>query len=241
MHVDICLPAYNEEKILRKNCLRLFEYCRQQHVDFSWNIVVLVNGSTDNSAAIAKELSTQYSEIKTEISITPGRGRALRAYWLKSPADIVSYMDADLSVELDGLSNLLAPLLSDAADLAFGSRLREGAEVKRSLGREIISRTYNWLAHAIVPHPYRDLQCGFKAVRREAFAALSPLITSNGWFFDTELIIWADRRGYRLSEVPVNWQQARFGPRPSTVRLFGDTVMFLKELFGLRKKLKHWR
>ena len=116
-----------------------------------------------------------------------------------------AYMDVDLSTDLNALLPLLAPLLSGHSDVAIGTRLARGARVIRGPRREIISRCYNLLLHATLGTGFSDAQCGFKAIRADAARALLPLTTDTGWFFDTELLVLAERAGLRIHEVPVDW------------------------------------
>src|SRR5204863_1222385 len=134
-----------------------------------------------------------------------GRGRALRAAWSASTAEVVAYMDVDLSTDLDALLPLVAPLVSGHSDVAIGTRLAPGAEVVRGPKREAISRAYNLLLKAALGAGFSDAQCGFKAVRADVARELLPLIEDDGWFFDTELLVLAERNGLRIHEVPVDW------------------------------------
>ncbi len=135
----------------------------------------------------------------------PGRGRALRAIWAASDADVLAYMDVDLSTDLNALLPLVAPLLSGHSDIAIGTRLARGSRVIRGPRREVISRSYNLLLRASLGAEFTDAQCGFKAIRRDQARALLPLTEDTGWFFDTELLVLAERAGLRIHEVPVDW------------------------------------
>ena len=135
----------------------------------------------------------------------PGRGRALRAIWSQSEADVLAYMDVDLSTDLNALLPLVAPLLSGHSDLAIGTRLARGSRVIRGPKRELISRSYNLLLRTLMGARFSDAQCGFKAIRRDQARALLPLTQDTGWFFDTELLVLAERAGLRIHEVPVDW------------------------------------
>ena len=134
-----------------------------------------------------------------------GRGRALRAAWLASPADVLSYMDVDLSTDLAAFPPLIEAIASEGYDIAIGSRLARGADIRRSLRREAISRGYNVMIKGLFFTRFSDAQCGFKAVSRRAVQELVPLIENNEWFFDTELLILAEKAGYRIKEIPVRW------------------------------------
>src|SRR5262249_53578626 len=135
----------------------------------------------------------------------PGRGGAPRAIWSASDAGVVAYMDVALSTGLNALLPLLAPLLSGHSDVAIGTRLARGARVARGPRRELISRCYNLLLHATLGTGFSDAQCGFKAIGAGAARALLPLTAATGWFFDTELLVLAERAGPRVREVPVDW------------------------------------
>jgi putative flippase GtrA len=134
-----------------------------------------------------------------------GRGRALREVWSHSEADVVCYMDVDLSTDLRALLPLIAPLVSGHSDLAIGTRLAPGARVVRGRKRELISRAYNRLLHAAFSARFTDAQCGFKALRGDVARELLLEVEDDGWFFDTELLVLAQRRGLRIHEVPVDW------------------------------------
>jgi glycosyltransferase involved in cell wall biosynthesis len=200
---------------------------------------MVVNGSSDGSRKIGDELSAREPQsIKVVEFPEPGRGRALKRYWQQSSADIVAYMDADLAVALDDIPLLVGPIISGEADLVFGSRLLKNSKTERSFIRELTSRSYILLSRLILGHKFSDVQCGFKAVRRPAFAKVAPYITGDFWFFDTELIMLAKLFGYRLKEIPVDWRENRFGKRATKVKLIGDSITFFRNLWPLRRRLK---
>lgn len=200
--VDIMLPVYNEEAVLAHSVGRLREFLAES-LPHSWRIVVVDNGSVDGTLAVAKSLSHQYDEVSYVHMEQKGRGRALRRSWLESSADVVSYMDVDLSTRLDAFPELIRSL--EEWDIAIGSRLMPGARVGRSAKREIISRGYNLLIKLMFAPGFSDAQCGFKAVKRDVVQDVVPLIRDQAWFFDTELLLLAKRKGYRIKEVPVEW------------------------------------
>ena len=134
-----------------------------------------------------------------------GRGRALRSVWSESDAAVLAYTDVDLSTDLAGLLPLVAPLVTGHSDLSIGTRLARGSRVVRGPKREVISRCYNRLLRGVLRTRFSDAQCGFKAIRAESARALLPLVEDNNWFFDTELLVLAERAGMRIHEVPVDW------------------------------------
>ncbi|MBV9203956.1 MAG: bifunctional glycosyltransferase family 2/GtrA family protein [Actinobacteria bacterium] len=204
LQVDIVVPVRNEEHDLGPSVRRLVAYLRQSF-PFSARVTIADNGSTDATWAIATALAAELPEVRAVHMELPGRGRALRDIWLQSDAEVLAYMDVDLSTDLNALMPLVAPLLSGHSDLAIGTRLARGARVIRGPKRELISRGYNVLLRAFMGARFSDAQCGFKAIRREQARALLPLTQDTGWFFDTELLVLAERAGLRIHEVPVDW------------------------------------
>ena len=204
LQVDIVVPVRNEERDLAPSVRRLVSYLREDF-PFTARVTVADNGSTDGTWAIADRLASDFDEVRAVRMEQPGRGRALRAVWSQSDAEVLAYMDVDLSTDLNALLPLVAPLLSGHSDVAIGTRLARGSRVIRAPKREFISRCYNLLLHACMGARFSDAQCGFKAIRREQARALLPLTQDTGWFFDTELLVLAERAGLRIHEIPVDW------------------------------------
>src|SRR2546430_1390788 len=203
--VDIAIPVYNEERDLEPNVRRLRAYL-DARFPFEARITIVDNASTDRTWDIARALARELPGVRAQRLREKGRGRAVRHAWLGSDAAVVAYMDIDLSTDLDALLPLIAPLVSGHSDIAIGSRLAPGARViARGFRRELISRTYNLLLHIVLGTRVRDAQCGFKAVRADAARRLLPEVVDEAWFFDTELLVRAQRAGMRIHEVPVDW------------------------------------
>ncbi len=202
--VDIVIPVYNEEVALPKGVATLRDYL-DTYFPYEWRVIVANNASTDNTLAVARELAAADPRVSVLHLDRKGRGRALKAAWLASDADVVSYMDVDLSTNLQSFLPLIAPLATGHSDVAIGSRLLKGAVVTRQWKREIISRCYNLLIKILFRNRFSDAQCGFKAVKRSVARQLLPEIENNEWFFDTELLLLAEERGLRVYEVPVDW------------------------------------
>ena len=202
--IEIVVPVYNEERALSASIHRLRAYLEAE-MPFAWRITIADNGSTDATPEIAAALATGLSGVDVLECEARGRGRALRAAWLRSAADVVCYMDVDLSTDLRALLPLIAPLVSGHSDVAIGSRLAPGARVVRGRRREVVSRLYNRLLHATLAARFTDAQCGFKAMRGDAARRLLPDVRDDAWFFDTELLMLAQRSGLRIHEVPVDW------------------------------------
>ena len=227
--VEIVVPVYNEERVLEGSIRRLHRYLAEQF-PLSWRIVIADNGSVDRTLAIARRLSYDLSSLEALGVHERGRGRALSAAWSASDARVLCYMDVDLSTDLGALLPLVAPLLSGHSDLAIGTRLHRQARVTRCLKRELISRAYNRLLRLLLRARFSDAQCGFKAIRVEVARQLLPLVRDRQWFFDTELLVLAQRRGLRIHEVPVDWIE----DRDSRVRIAATALADLRGVVRLR-------
>jgi putative flippase GtrA len=202
--VEIVVPVYNEEADLGPSVRRLHAYL-DERFPLSWQITIADNASTDRTWEIAEDLVDRLPGVQAIRLSRKGRGRALRAVWATSDSPVVAYMDVDLSTDLDALLPLVAPLVSGHSDVAIGSRLAPSARVVRGAKREVISRGYNLLLRTSLRTGFSDAQCGFKALRSDVARTLLPLVSDEAWFFDTELLVLAERHGLRIHEVPVDW------------------------------------
>jgi putative flippase GtrA len=202
--VDIVVPVYNEAAGLTASVERLHAYCASS-LPVSWRITIADNASTDGTWGTAESLAGRLDGVRAVHLDRKGRGRALSTVWAASDARVVAYMDVDLSTDLNALLPLVAPLLTGHSDIAIGSRLARSSRVVRGTKRELISRTYNLLLRTTLQARFSDAQCGFKALRADCARQLLPLVEDGGWFFDTELLVLAERAGLRIHEVPVDW------------------------------------
>ncbi|MGV9767483.1 dolichyl-phosphate beta-glucosyltransferase [Micromonospora tulbaghiae] len=202
--LDVVVPVYNEEADLGP-CVRRLHAHLTAHFPYPFRITVADNASVDGTPAVARALADELPEVGVLRLDEKGRGRALRAAWSASPAPVLAYMDVDLSTDLAALLPLVAPLISGHSDLAIGTRLARTSRVVRGAKREVISRGYNLLLRGALAARFSDAQCGFKAIRADVAAELLPLVRDTGWFFDTELLVLAQRAGLRIHEVPVDW------------------------------------
>lgn len=202
--VELVIPVYNEEADLARSVARLDAYLRAE-LPYSYCITIADNASTDSTWNIAQQLAEQRPTVRALHLDQKGRGRALKTAWSESAAVVVGYMDVDLSTDLRAVLPLLAPLLSNHSDLAIGTRLSHSSRVARGPKREFISRSYNLLLRGSLSTSFSDAQCGFKALRRDVAEQLLPLVQDTNWFFDTELLVLAERAGLRIHEVPVDW------------------------------------
>ena len=229
--LDIVIPVLNEEKDLTPKIGTLHEFLSKHLGAYDWRIVIADNGSTDSTPAVAGRLADQYPRLQYMRLEQRGRGRALRKAWLESESDIVAYMDVDLSTDLSALPELVDAVDNERYDVAIASRLKMGAKViGRPLFRELISRAYSLIFRAMFFTGFRDAQCGFKALSRRAARDVVPLVRDNGWFFDTELLIVAEKNGYRIKEVPVKWTD----DPDSRVRVVSTAYDDMKGLLRLR-------
>ncbi len=202
--LDVVIPVHNEETDLPVCVRRLHAYLGAGF-PYPFRITIADNASTDATLQRARRLAGELPDVRVVHLAQKGRGRALKAVWSASDALVVAYMDVDLSTDLAALFPLVAPLISGHSDVALGSRLARGARVVRGPKREFISRSYNLLLRAALRVRFSDAQCGFKAVRADTARHLLPLVEDPGWFFDTELLVLAERAGLRIHEVPVDW------------------------------------
>ncbi|MEU6197614.1 dolichyl-phosphate beta-glucosyltransferase [Streptomyces sp. NPDC047061] len=227
--VEIVVPVYNEAHVLAGSIGRLHAYL-EDSFPFPFRITIADNASTDATWTVATDLTLRLPHVHAQRLEQKGRGRALKHVWSRSTADVVAYMDVDLSTGLDGFLPLVAPLLSGHSDLAIGSRLHRQSAVVRGPKREFISRSYNLLLKAGLGARFSDAQCGFKAVRTEVFRALAPHIEDTAWFFDTELLVLAQRNGLRVHEVPVDWVDDP-DSRVDIVRTAADDLRGMARMF----------
>ena len=202
--IEIVIPVHNEERELA-GCVQVLHTYLHEHIPFPATITIADNASTDATPQAARELAEALPGVRVLRLEDKGRGRALRAAWSASDADVVAYLDVDLSTGLDALLPLVAPLVNGHSDLAIGSRLAPGARTVRGAKRELISRGYNALVQLMHCVSFSDAQCGFKAARTEVIRPLLAVTTDDGWFFDTELLLLAEHNGLRIHEVPVDW------------------------------------
>ena len=204
LRLDVVVPVYNEQATLEHSVRALHEALGELF-DEPWQITIADNASTDATSVIADKLALELPGVRAIHLVEKGRGRALKRAWLDSEADVVAYLDEDLSTDLRALPPLIAPLLSGHSDVAIGTRLSSSSRVVRGPKREFISRGYNFLLRRYLGVSFSDAQCGFKAMRHDVAEQLLPHVHDTGWFFDTELLVIAERAGLRIHEVPVDW------------------------------------
>jgi glycosyltransferase involved in cell wall biosynthesis len=232
--IDVVVPVHDEERTLHANIEVLVGYLEQE-LPFRWRVTIADNASRDATPRIAAEIAASHPDVHELRLEQKGRGLALRTAWLSSPADVVSYMDVDLSTNLESFLPLVAPIVSGHSELAIGSRLARQARVRRQIRREVLSRGYNGLVRAGFRCGFSDAQCGFKAIRADIARLLVPHVEDDGWFFDTELLLLAERNGLRIHEVPVDWVE----DLDSRVALLPTIADDLRGLWRVRRAYLH--
>ena len=201
--LDVVVPVLDEAHVLERQIRLLRDVL--EPLPFSSRVTIADNGSTDGTGPLADRLAAELPDVRVLHLAERGRGRALRAAWSTSDAFVLAYTDVDLSTGLSALLPMIAPLISGHASVATGSRLVGGSHVERGAKREFISRSYNAILRCVLGARFHDAQCGFKAIRADAALALLPEVDDDEWFFDTELLVRAQRHGLRIVEVPVDW------------------------------------
>jgi glycosyltransferase involved in cell wall biosynthesis len=231
--VDVVIPVLNEAHVLRKSVETVLGFLRS-HVTYRCQVVIVDNGSTDETQKVAQQLTAEHpNEVRFIPLVQRGRGRALRSAWLQSTADVVCYMDVDLSTHLRHLPDLLDSIAVGGYDVATGSRLMRESQTTRSFKREAISRIYNVLVKAVLLTRFSDAQCGFKALSRRAVETIVPQVEDQSWFFDTELLVLAEKQGYRIKDIPVEWVE----DDDSRVKIFKTGWDDIKGVIRVRRHL----
>ncbi len=226
--VSIVIPVFNEELILEKNILQLLKFC-QKNISDPWQLIISDNQSTDATPTIAQALSAHHPEIKYFYLSQRGKGLAVLSAWQNFPADIYLFMDADLSVDLSGLPALIGGIKA-GADIVVGSRFASGSSVERAFVRRLISGFLRLILKILLGLKVQDAPCGFKAVNHRVVNQIVPQIKNQTWFFDTELIILAERAQLTIQEIPVVWQEIKNTNRRSKVGLFKVMAEYLKNI-----------
>lgn len=233
--INLVMPVYNEEAVLEKNISLLKNYLQINLANYDWQIIIVDNNSTDQTSKIGRHLAEQ-TRIKYFFIPQKGRGLALRRTFLNYQADYHVYMDIDLATDLAALPELIKYLDLEKYDLVIGSRFHKKSKISRSILREIISRSYMFLAKLIVGTKTTDLQCGFKGLNRKIVQEIIPQTKDQQWFFDSELVFLTERSNLKIAEVPVNWIETRNIGRKSKVKLIKSILEFLQNLINFRKK-----
>ena len=234
MSLSITIPVYNEAARLEAGVQQVAAILARQFPN-ACELVIIDNASTDRTPEIARALASELDNVRVVALTRKGRGGALRHSWLASEAEVLAYMDVDLSTELAHLPELIEAVASGKYDLATGSRLLPPRDIERGLGREVLSRGYNQLVRRAFGTRFSDAQCGFKAISRRAARALLPLVADNHWFFDTELLVLAEAAGCRIHDFPVRW---RDHPQGSTVKVAATVRHMIEGIVRLKRRMR---
>lgn len=232
--VVFVVPVYNEEKIIRNSILKLYNYFKK-NINYNWKIVIVDNGSKDKTLEISNNLVKEFSRLEVIHIEKRGRGRALKDAWTRYSADVFGYCDVDLATDISYVKPLLNSILLEGSDLVVGNRYLKDSSSKRNLLRKFYSKTYLWLIGCFFRTDLTDFQCGFKAVNLRVVRNLVKKVRDDNWFFDSELLIRAEKQGYRIKEIPVNWTEMRVND--SRVRVFRVFIDYLRGLIRLKKEL----
>ena len=228
--LDVIVPVFNEQKVLATSIKCLYEFLSNEMNQYNWSIVITDNGSTDDTQVIATALADRLPNVYYRRLNQKGKGAALRFGLSKSRADIITYMDVDLSTDLSFLPPLVKAI-EDKHNLAIGSRLLKDSVVTNQIKkRRLLSLIYNYLIRLLFSVNFRDAQCGFKAIDRKTADTLIPLVKDDSWFFDSELLILAQYCNYTICEIPVYWQD----DPDSSVKIIPTVVGNLCGLLRLR-------
>lgn len=234
MKILVALPAYNEEVILEENTLKLYNFFKKNFTD-DWQIVIADNNSSDHTGEIGKKLEKNFKGIKYLYVPQKGKGRAIRAAWESADSDVYVFMDTDLATDLSALPALIYAVSEEKYDIAAGSRFHKNSKVQRSLFRKLVSRAYRLVLRLMLKTKIKDVPCGFKAVNRDVIENILPLVKNNEWFFDTEMMILAEQKNYRIKEIPIVWTEHKQSGRKSKVNFLRVSSNYLREIWRLKK------
>lgn len=230
--IDIVLPVRNESKILVTNVKQLLDFLKKLNKPIDYQIILAENNSQDNTLEIAKELAKKHHNIRAIHTNKPGRDIALKNCWGNSDADIMVYMDVDLSTDLAHLPDLINAI-KEGYDIAIGSRIKFG--LKRSFWRKFMSWVYNNLFLPIIlSTDVKDAQCGFKAINKKVAKEIVPKLGEENGFLDTELLAVAKHKGYKIKEIPVRWYDSN---RKGTMPVGKNIPNFLINMLKTQIKL----
>ena len=229
--ITIVLPVYNEELILKDNTLKVFNFC-QKNIKSNWQIVISDNASTDKTQTIGQELANQHPQIKYFRIQDQGKGYGVIQAWQNFESHIYIFMDADLSTDLKSLPELIRQI-DNGYHIAAGSRYIKGAQVDRSLFRKSFSLALRMILKLLFNLKVKDAPCGFKAVNQQVINQILPNIQNKTWFFDTEMLILAQRGGLKIKEIPVRWQESTHKQRQSKVGIIKVIKDYLKNIYSI--------
>lgn len=217
LDVTVVLPALNEADIIEQTVEKIS--CTLKMCDCTYEIIIAEDGSTDGTDKKAAELSRLSYVRHMHSDKRLGRGKALTNSFRQSHGNVLIYMDVDLATDLKHLSHLIHAVTAEGYLLATGSRSLSKSNAKRTFTRSFASKTYNFMVRLFLRSKVKDHQCGFKAFQREMILSMLNEVAANHWFWDTEVLVRAQRKGYKVKEFPVEWKSTR----ETKVKLFHDS------------------
>ncbi len=230
MKINITIPVFNEEKILNESIRKIFLFC-QGNIQDNFKIVIANNGSVDNTENVAKKICKDNKEIEYLFIKKKGRGNAIKTSWLKINANIYSYMDIDLSTDLKAFPKMVNEIIK-GYDIVVGSRFIKKSRVKRQLHRTVLSRVYNLFVQKLFHTKIKDMQCGFKVVNKKVVNNLLKRTRNDEWFFDTELLLLAEKEGYKIKEMPIEWSEHS----DTKVKIIKTIINYIIGLIKLKRR-----
>lgn len=237
MRILIALPVLNEEAVLERSVAAVVEACASGLPEDDVSVVICDNGSDDLTGEIGRRLAAGIPEVKYLRLGERGKGLAIRRAWEADAAEVYVFMDIDLSTDLAALPDLVRTA-AECGGMAIGSRFHRDSSVRRSLSRRLVSRCYRRFLRLALGTRINDAPCGFKAASAEVVENIVPFVRDDRWFFDTELVIRAERGGYEVREIPVVWREDASAGRPSKVDVPRLAVEYARQILDLRKRLK---
>ena len=235
MRVNLVIPAYNESLIIEQSLTKLLDFCRQNLIDYDWQVLLVDNGSSDATGQICQNLASQNQQLKYLRIEQAGKGGAIRHGWQNSEADIYCFMDVDLATSLNSLPELLEVIKSGQAEVAIGNRFDRASKVERSIWRRIVSSIYRLIARLVIGTRISDLPCGFKAVSKSVRDEVLPSVIDQGWFFDSELVLRVEKLGWPIKAISVVWREVNPGGRRSQVSVVSLGFKYFSKLWALKK------
>jgi len=231
--LSIVVPAYNEERRLRETLPRIVAFLQAQV--YGAELIVVDDGSTDSTASVVEGMTAELPFVTLIRNEHRGKGYAVKTGALAAEGDYIFLCDADLSMPIDEVAKFVPPALEEY-DVAIGSREAEGARrYDEPSYRHLMGRVFNTLVRLLAVRGFQDTQAGFKCFRGAVIHDVFPYQTMDGFGFDVEVLFIAQKRGYRIVEVPINWYymtHSRVSPVGDSVRMFRDI---------LQVRLNDWR
>jgi len=226
--LSIIIPAFNEAKRIPDTLRRINNFLIKQ--DFSSEIIVVENGSTDGTYTIVNQMQREINCLTVLHKDRRGKGWAVQQGMLKAKGDYRFICDADLSMPIEEVLHFMPPS-ELSAPIAIGSREAPGSvRYNEPEYRHVTGRVFNWLVRLIVLPGLNDTQCGFKLFREDAAMDIFPMLTIFGWTFDVEALFIARKMEYKIVEVPIHW----YHHPHSTVQLLRDSIRMGLDLLKIR-------